>query len=158
MENKDRTRVCKYTNCKHNDKVHIDIEPFVKGKDGFYHEDCYKEKTDLQLFRSLWSENISPTVVFSDLNRILKQLLSINGVSVDYLLFVLQYVIDNHCNLRYPAGFKYYVDNQNIKDAYEKKNRKIVSPSNFVAKENKDDSPKFSINRKPSGFNSILGG
>lgn len=158
MENKDRTRVCKYINCKHNDKVHIDKEPFVKGKDGFYHDDCYKEKADLQLFRSLWCENISSTVVFSDLNRILNQLMSRKGVTVDYLLFVLQYVIDNKCNLRYPAGFRYYVDNQNIKAAYEKKNKKIIAPFDFVVSNTVDDAPKFSINQKPSGFNSILGG
>lgn len=158
MENKDRTRVCKYSNCKHDDKIHIDKEPFVKGKDGFYHEDCYKDKTDLQLFRSLWCENISSTVVMSELNSILKQLLSKKGVSVDYLLFVLEYVINNKCNLHYPAGFRYYVDNQDIKKAYEKKNRKIIPPTEFVATDGEDNTPKFSVNKKPSGFNSILGG
>ena len=158
MENKDRTRVCKYINCKHNDKIHIDKEPFIKDKYGFYHEDCYKEKTDLQLFRNLWCEKISSTVVMSELNSILRQLLSRQGVSVDYLLFVLDYVINNKYTLRYPGGFKYYVDNQDIKKAYEKKNRKIVPPTEFVAIDKEDNAPKFSINKKPSGFNSILGG
>lgn len=158
MENKDRTRVCKYIYCKYNDKVHIDTEPFVKGKDGFYHEDCYKEKADIQLFRSLWCENINSTVVFSDLNKMLSELISKRGISVDYLLFVLQYVIDNHCKLNYPAGFRYYIDNKDIKAAYEKKNRKLIPQSKFVANDDNNNSPKFSVNKKPSGFSSILGG
>ena len=158
MEKKDRTRVCKYLNCKHNDKVHIDTEPFVKAKDGFYHEDCYKEKKDLQIFRNMWYENISSTVVYSELNRTLNQLLSKKDVTIDYLLFVLQYVIDNHLNLHYPAGFRYFVDKQDIKEAYIKKTRKIISVSNFTAEDNSDESPKFSVNKKPLGFNRILGG
>lgn len=158
MEKKDRTRVCKYLNCKHNDKIHIDIEPFVKAKEGFYHEDCYKEKKDLQLFRNIWYENISSTVVYSELNRTLNQLLSKRDVTVDYLLFVLQYVIDNNLNLRYPAGFRYFVDKQDIKDAYIRKTRRTISVSDFTAEDNPNDHPTFSVNKKPLGFNRILGG
>lgn len=158
MGNKSNTRVCKYPNCKHNDKIHIDTDSFVKAKEGFYHEDCYKEKKDLQLFRSMWCENINSTVIFSELNGILNQLLSRKNVTVGYLLFVLQYVIDNHLNLHYPAGFRYFADKQSIKDAYAKKTQKTVSMSDFSAKDVPDNSPKFSVNRKPTGFNRILGG
>lgn len=158
MENKKKTRVCKYIHCKHDGRIDIETEPFVKQKDGFYHEDCYKEKTDLQLFRSLWCENISSTVVFSDLNRTLNQLMFEQGVSAEYLLFVLQYIIDHHCKLRYPAGFRYYVDKQDIKNSYEKKNKKVVSTSKFVANDDEANEPKFIVHQKPSGFNSILGG
>lgn len=92
------------------------------------------------------------------MNRTLNQLLSKKDVTVDYLLFVLQYIIDNHLNLHYPAGFRYFVDKQDIKEAYIRKTRKIISVSNFTAEDNTDDSPKFSVNKKPLGFNRILGG
>lgn len=157
MENKDRTRVCKYAQCKHNDKVHIDLEPFYKDKYGYYHEDCYKEKTDLQLFRELWVKHISPTVVYSELNKILNSFIS-RGITSDYLLFVLQYIINHNHKLRYPAGLQYYLDKQYIKDAYKQINKKIISNSEFTAQEDNDNSPKFSVNTTKTGFGSILGG
>lgn len=117
MGNKDRIGICKYSNCKHNHKINMDTESYIKGVDGLYHEDCHKEKTSLQLFNILWRENISQTVNLYDLNNTLKQLMSIKGISADYLLFALRYVINNHYSLHYPAGFKYYVNRQEIKDA-----------------------------------------
>lgn len=112
----------------------------------------------MQLFRNLWVQKISATVVHSQLNKMLSQLIS-NGVSSDYMLFTLQYVIDNKKNLSYPSGFRYYLDYPEIKTAYEKaKVKKVVETADFTVKESEDTAPKFSINKKPSGFNSILGG
>ena len=151
------TRVCKYGQCKHGGKVKIDTEPFVK-ENGYYHEDCYQEKCDLQRFRNLWRDNISTTVVYSQLNKTLNQLIS-NGISTDYMLFALQYVIKNGCKLNYPSGFRYYLDYPQIKEAYAKsKAKKVVATADFTVKADSDDAPKFSVNRKPTGFNSILGG
>ena len=153
-------RVCRFQNCKHGKRVNINTEAFVKDNKSFYHEDCYKIKTDLQLFRDLWYKHISSTVVHSQLNQVLNQLVSQN-VPSDYLLFVLQYVIDNHLSLRYPAGIRYYVDYPKIKEAYQKKK---IANADFSIKNNgykadfsiDDDAPTFSVKRKPSGFNKIL--
>ena len=156
MTREKGARVCKYPNCKHGGKVNIEQEVFVKEKGSFYHEDCYKDKVDLQLFRNIWVENISSTVVYSQLNQMLNQFIS-KGISTKYLLFTLQYVIDNHLNLKYPAGFKYYIDYPKIKEAYQKSvQRKIVSADFTVKDDGCDNAPKFSFKRKPSGFNSIL--
>lgn len=155
-ENKDRTRVCKYKGCKHNDKIHIDREEYIKEEKFFYHTDCYKEKKDLMYFRNLWYERISPTVVVSQLNLIINEYLE-KGVTTDYLIFVLEYVVQNHLNLRYPPGFRYFVDKDEIKKAYEKTNKKIIKNSDFVATE-QDFSPVFSVPNKSSGFSKILGG
>lgn len=150
-------RVCKYGLCKHGGKINIETEPFVKDC-GYYHEDCYQDKCNLQLFRNLWRDNISSTVVYSQLNKTLNQLIS-NGVSTEYLLFTLQYVIRNGCNLNYPAGFRYYIDYPEIKKEYTKKKvQKVVANADFTVKEDTDDSPKFSVNHKQTGFGSILGG
>ena len=51
------------------------------------------------------------------------------------------------------------LDYPEIKTAYEKaKVKKVVETADFTVKEAEDTAPKFSINKKPSGFNSILGG
>lgn len=151
-------RVCRYKRCRHGGKINIETDKFVKDNGCYFHEDCYQERADMKLFRNLWSEHISDTVVYSQLNRTLNELLDIESITSDYLLFVLQYVIDNHCKLRYPGGFKYYVDKQEIKDAYKKKRMKKIQKTDFVVKEDETDAPTFSIPKKPNGFSSILGG
>lgn len=154
----DKTRVCQNKRCKHGGKILIDSEPFVKEKNGYYHESCFQEKKDMMLIRDLWMKHVSATVVISQLNKVLSELLDIPGVTSGYLVFVMQYVIDNHCKLRYPMGFKYYVDNQNIRDAYTKKTKPVVKQAQFVVKQDIDNVPVFSAPKKPSGFASILGG
>ena len=83
------------------------------------------------------------------------------GVSSEYLVFVLDYVIKNKMNLRHPQGFKYYVDRQEIKDAYQKHliaKSGANNKSNFVVTDDSSTAPKFSVTQKPQGFKSILGG
>ena len=147
---------CKYSKCKHDGSIDINSDEFVKEGNNYFHKDCHQEKSDLQLFRNIWVQKISATVVHSQLNKILSQLIS-NGVSSDYMLFTLQYVIDHKKNLSYPSGFRYYLDYPEIKTAYEKaKVKKVVETADFTVKEAEDTAPKFSINKKPSGFQSIL--
>lgn len=147
---------CKYGKCKHGFSINTNSDEFVKEGISYFHKDCYQEKQDLQLFRSLWVQEISETVVYSQLNKMLSQLIS-KGISSDYILFTLQYVIDNKKSLNYPSGFRYYLDYPQVKEAYEKtKVRKVVEKADFTAKETEDAAPKFSIERKPKGFQNIL--
>ncbi len=154
-----KTRVCKYMRCKHADKINLECDHFVVDDNGMYfHEDCYQEKCDMALLRDMWAKNISPTVVYSQLNKVLYELLDLPTVTSGYLIFVLQYIIDNKCKLRYPNGFKYYVDRQEIKDAYKKKTQPVITNKQFVATVVEKNDPVFSIPKKTSGFGSILGG
>lgn len=166
---KRNIRKCRFVNCKHSSKdIDIESESYVKDGSLYFHEDCYKLKKsnewkdqqtrkDLTEFRNLWWKSISKTVNFSQLMRILNDYIA-RGVSSDYLLFALKYCINNHLNLNYPNGFKYYVDRQDIKQAYDKhlmlKASKKVSNIKITDKDNQ--SPTFNVNNKPKGFNSIL--
>lgn len=156
MGESNTQRVCQYTQCKHGKKINIGIDKYRKESKGYYHEDCFQEMKDMQLFRNLWITHISNTVRYSELNRILNEYLQ-RGVSSAYLLFALQYIIDNHMNLNYPAGFRYYIDRSDIKQAYQKNKQNAVSKAEFTAKDVKDNSPKFSIQSKPTGFGAIFG-
>lgn len=169
MAKKSNIKTCRYQHCKHATKA-IDItcdEYVVKGS-MYFHKDCYKakekgewkdEKTkaDLQFIKNLWIENISKTVVYSQLFRILNELLE-RGIESEYLVFTLQYCIEHKLNLNYPAGFPYYVDKKEIREAYTKKKlaQSGFSKDSFVAVEDDNSSPKFSISKKPNGFQSIL--
>lgn len=169
MAGETNIKVCRYKRCKHPDK-NIDItkdEYVVKGT-MYFHRDCYKSKAsgewkdedtkkDLQYIKTLWLENISKTVVYSQLFRILNDLLE-RGIESAYLVFVLQYCIEHKLNLNYPAGFPYFVARQDIKDAYTRK--KLASSgynkNSFIVVEDDSVAPKFSINPKKSGFQNIL--
>ena len=171
MARKSDIKVCRYKKCRHPDcKINIAEESFVLlGKSSYYHSDCYENKqsedrkeeqlkADIQLIKNLWLENISNTVVISQLYLEINRLVRERDIPSDYVIFVLQYCIKNKCKLRYPAGLKFYVDRQEIKAAYKKSKMPKIDASSFTADQAQAvEAPKFTVNQKPSGFSSILG-
>ncbi|MDY4494858.1 MAG: hypothetical protein SPE24_08235 [Erysipelotrichaceae bacterium] len=167
--NRKSFRVCRYCNCPHPLKqIDISTDDFVVDGKLYYHRKCYDTKLDeeeknkqkskdYEYFRNQWVKNISNTVVYSQLYKVLNELIA-RGIELDYLIFTLNYIIEHKMNLHYPAGFPYFVDKKEIKEAYAKK--KLASSgynkNSFVAVENDDTAPKFSVNKKPNGFQSIL--
>lgn len=171
MAKKSDVKICRCADCHYPEKI-IDTteDEYVVVNKRYFHSDCYDEmckaeeseaklKADIQLIKNMWIENVSDTVVYSQLYMEINRLIRERGISSEYIIFVLDYCIKNKCKLRYPAGLKYYVDKQEIKDAYAKKEaKKVVGGATFKIDETaQDDSPKFTVNKKPSGFNSILG-
>lgn len=171
MSKKSDIKHCRYQQCKHDtNDIDITCDEYVVKGSMYYHKDCYKAKVngewkdeatkaDLQLIKNLWFEHISKTVVYSQLFRVLNDFIE-RGVKSDYLVFVMNYVIENKLNLNYPAGFKYFVDKKEIKDAYAKK---VNTPKGydrelFSIKEKENEEPKFTVSKKSIGFNKILGG
>lgn len=161
-------RKCHYIKCLHETQdIDISKEEFQKDGRLYYHKDCYelkkksdwkdqKTKEDIRSIIDLWNEHISNTVNFGYLTKILNEYIA-RGVSSEYLLFVLRYVIDHKMKLNYPPGFRYYVDKQIIKEAYNKqKTREMLKKQSFDNIQKQDDSPKFSIKQKNNGFQSIL--
>ena len=169
MTKKSDIKACRYRQCKHATKdIDITCDEYVVKGNMYYHKDCYKAKVsgewkdettkaDLQLIKNLWLKHISKTVVYSQLFKMLNDFIA-RGIESDYLVFVMNYVIEHKMNLNYPAGFKYYVDKKEIRDAYTKKKLSATgySKDSFVAVEKKDTAPKFSVNQKPNGFQSII--
>ena len=166
---REQTKICWYIKCKHNTKeINIETEEYVRRDNHYFHRDCYtakingewkddKTKADLQTIKNLWVENISNEVVFSDLFRRLNELVS-KGIDSEYLVFVMMYIINHRLNLNYPAGFKYFVEKREIKEAYAKRQLKSSGKSDnpFVVKDDGSTAPKFSVKSKSSGFQSIL--
>lgn len=167
---RSKLKKCSYRNCNHSSKtIDTACEEYQLRKGKYYHPDCLisfeknidKEtiiSADIQLIKNMWIADISDTVVIPCLYAELNKLIADRGISSKYVVFVVDYCIKNKCNLRYPGGLKYYVDRQEIKNAYEKEQAKeIVKKAEFIADISAEDtSPKFSINKKPTGFSSIL--
>lgn len=172
MSKKSDIKTCRFVGCTHGKKIDISKDEYVMPKKGmYYHSDCYKthkdgnwkdEKTrlDLQYIKDQWALRINRNVVFSQLMRILNEFVA-RGISSDYLVFVFDYVIKHKMKLNYPNGFKYYVDNQEIKTAYKKSKLKKIDNSKFVVEQSSFDNlqkakpPPITL-RKPQGFGSIL--
>lgn len=162
-------KVCRYKNCKHADKsIDISKDDFVKAGRLFFHSDCYKEKTtneekekatsaDMQFIKNLWIENISQTVSIPLLFKILREYLD-RGISSDYLVFVMQYIVSHHCKLNHPFGFRYYIDDDTIKMEYKKKIKPEIPKDAFSVVESQEEytEKKFSAPKKLNGFGSIL--
>lgn len=169
-EAKVRYKRCCHKKCGHaNTIIDTYTEEFVKDNTKHYHLDCWSElkaeetkeneiKADIQLLKNLWVENISNTVPIAQLYRELNLMIREQGIDSKYVVFVLEYCIKNKCNLRYPGGLKYFVDRQEIKDAYTKlQAKKIVGNAKFTVDESaQEDTPKFSVSKKSGGFASIL--
>lgn len=171
MARKADIKICRYAKCKHAEKkINISEDLFVVDGRKYYHQECFdalereeaseaKLKADIQLIKNMWIENISDTVVFSQLYIEINRLVRERGIESEYVIYVLDYCIKNKMNLRYPAGLKYYIDNEEIKSSYEKtKIRKIIEKADFSVHETTDTAPKFTINKKTGGFSNILRG
>ena len=172
---KSDLKICPYCKCPFPDhEVDISRDSFTKAKNGrYYHAECFEkeqkekqrtteEKADLALFMDLWNKHISNTVNYGMLRKILNEYM-MRGVSTDYLLFCLQYIIANRCVLNYPNGFKYYVDRKEIKEAYEKKQiQKQYDEMKREAAQNtqpigSSNAPHFAVQKQQSqGFEKIL--
>ena len=92
--------------------------------------------------------------------RVLNEFVA-RGVSSDYLVFVFDYVIKHKMKLNYPNGFKYYVENPEIKAAYRKSKLEKVDQSKFTVESSNFDVPQKTepsplISKRPQGFGSIL--
>lgn len=157
---KSELRVCRYAHCLHETKnINLTSDQYVKDGKQYFHEDCYKTKNDIQMIKTLWHDNIDGMVVFSQLNKIINNLIFNDYISSDYILFAVKYAIDHKdIKLQYPPGLKYVLGNKKVKDAYKKMTSPKYTQSDFVAKEENSNAPKFSFKNKNIGFGSILGG
>lgn len=162
-------KTCRYEMCPCK-TIDITKDDYtLVGKSMYYHTECLKKKragewkdektkSDLQYIKNQWVLHIDQTVVFSQLFRELNNLL-VRGISSEYLVFVFDYVVKNKMPLRFPGGFKYFVNKKEIQDAYQKQKAKEnkIDLNGFTAKDS-DNTPSFNLPKKKFGFGSLFGG
>ena len=152
-------RLCKYKYCQHEGKRITGNDEFVASGNSYYHKDCFQSKEDVQYIKNLWISHISQTVSIPLLYKVIYEYIE-RGVSSEYLVFVLEYVVKNHCKLNYPLGFKYYIDDPEIKKKFDSQKIGKIPAESFVAVEPQEEPQKksYSLPKRASGFASILGG
>lgn len=122
-------------------------------------EKSEKTKADLLYIRNNWGIHISKTVPYGQLMKCLNDLIA-RGISSDYLVFTFDYVVKHKLNLNYPAGFQYFLDRKEIKEAYNKSKLPKYQNSMFSIndkefKEPQDIIPRI-ITENQKGFGKIF--
>jgi hypothetical protein len=109
---------CGYNQCKLGKEVTKDIA--IKHGVKYYHKECLKEALNKNEIRKLFFEYINPTEVATVLNRTINNIIDIKNVSSDFLLYALKYVIKNKLILNHAGGLYYIINNDKIKESYNK--------------------------------------
>jgi hypothetical protein len=153
-----KTFKCAYNQCKYNKEVNEDVA--VKKGSRYYHLDCLKESQNKNEIRKLFLEKINATEVVSGLNRTINNIVDVKGISSEFLLYALRYVINNKLPLNHAAGLYYIINNSKIKDSYQKEKSKIVAKTindNLIQDIKTEKEVSFKIKKdEDTGWDKIL--
>lgn len=117
--------MCKYPYCKEIEEL-CDANHIIIGKKE-YHSVCAKKMKAKEEIKKLYAERVSSTVVFSQLQKIIHNIVDIKDVSPEYFYFALRYAINHQITINYPASLYYIIDNSDIKTAYKKFTQKKLN-------------------------------
>lgn len=149
---------CGYKQCKLGNEVDKDIA--VKKGNRYYHKECLQEINNKEEIRKLFLEKVNPQEVITSLNGVIKKLVNDKGISSEFLLFALRYVIKNKVQLNHAPGLFYIVNNEKIKQAYQKEkvNQMTKDIKNSVIDNYDKNEIKFNVNiDNKNSWDKILG-
>lgn len=175
MGKKSSYRVCSYANCPYLDKmVDIESENAIRIGTRYKHKTCDEISNNCIKIRDTYVNNVSNSVVMAQLCGVIKNLvfkkLRDDDLSPEksalkaseYLLFALNYAINNHMRIRNPLSLHYLIDNQRVKKAWEEKNSQVIekeimkSPIDFSGAKTTDYVMPEKIKNNPYGFENIF--
>jgi hypothetical protein len=103
-----------------------------KHNNRYYHEDCLQRTLDKQEIRKLYLEKINPAEVVKNLNSVINTIVETKGVDSSYLLFALNYCINNNIKISSPYGLHYIINNKTIKELYQNINNPKKLYGNYI--------------------------
>jgi hypothetical protein len=110
-----RTYKCWYVYCRFDGKVKS--EDAVKEGTKYYHKECHRNFKNLKRIRELCLE-LDGTVVFARLNQVLLELITVRKIEIDYILFVLETLLEDNVEIHLPYGLSYKLNDFKMKKAY----------------------------------------
>lgn len=118
-------RKCYWDHCDQDNMIDLKKDSYVKDEKNnrCYHEKCWQERNKLQEIVSAFLQKVDKNASIAHLRKEVNRLVYEEKVSSDFVLFIVNYAADHQMGLRYPAGIKFYLNNQEITEAY---NRKIL--------------------------------
>jgi len=127
---------CKYSHCKHKTKEIPKGEEILVGKSSYYHQDCYEEIETIKNIIDTYVKKVDSHPIMSLLRKVINEIIYKHNVDANFLLFALNYCIDQGWNIRYPQGLYYVVKN---KEANQKWKQMISSEYKSRIKKMKND-------------------
>lgn len=118
---KQKTYKCSYKHCKHSSPLISEDESPVKVGSRYMHEDCAKNQENITAIRDLYFNEVSNTVVMSQLVNVINNIIFNKNVDSDYLLFALKYALKYKIQIKSPYTLHYIIDYKRIKDAWQSK-------------------------------------
>lgn len=118
-ETKSRLYKCWYKNCKIGKVANNEA---IKIGNKRYHKKCYQDLEDLKKCRELYVEYINPAVVHVQLNSTINNLVNDKKIKPCYLLYVIEYIIDNKLEVKSVYSLHYFINNYKIKNSYKSLN------------------------------------
>lgn len=112
---------CWYKYCKTH-KV-LDNEAIKIGNKR-YHKECLNNQENLKKCREMYIQYLQPSVVYLQLNKAIKTLIEDKKISVEMLLFTIEYLIDNNIEVNSPYFLYYKVNDYKIIKAFNEQNIK----------------------------------
>lgn len=150
---KQSTVHCKYSKCLHGSRE-ISKDDAVKIGNCYYHLDCLKTKEDIKKIIDLFTKHINPNPVYSNLQKVIDNIVFKKQLGSDFLLFGLKYYIDHKIPLNYPQGLYYVIQNKQVIEAYKKPEIKNIRNKVEIKEETNQSFTHIPI--KNNGFADIL--
>ena len=126
---------CKY--CTHPGGIINEDDDYIRRGTTYFHKDCRDKMDAVQRIFVLALEVIGEDVcVQSHLRKVINTIIYERGNSVDYFEFALNYSKANSSkqrglNVTNPNGLYYLIQNQNIRKAWDKRQKTDLATMNF---------------------------
>ena len=124
---------CRYPKCKYlHDSTNLLKSDAVQGGDKlfYYHPDCYHTMQSITKIRDLFVQHINPLMTSKQIATLVSTINNIvfnKGVDVDFLLFTVEYFINNKPGaLKHPYGLHYIIQDKDVAAAWKKKQDKQI--------------------------------
>ena len=148
---------CRWSHCKHDSKELKREDAVLSGKNAYYHADCFKEKETIQKILTTYQERVDAFPVWAQLRSIVNKIVFKQECDPEYLLFAMNYVLDNGGKLNTPMGLYYIIKDYKAKEAWERKRKQKQQQIDFVVEEDIKPTGEFNYSTRVSGFGKILG-
>lgn len=153
---------CKYSHCKHETTEIPNGEEVLVGKSSYYHKDCYEEMSTIKNIIDVFVKKVDEHPIMSLLRKVVNDIVYNHKVDAKYLLFALNYCVDNNLPIRHPQGLYYIVKNNAINQQWQhvlaSQNRKEIKErlkNVEINSEEEDKSFEYHV-QKAVGFEDIL--
>lgn len=116
----DKVYKCAFKHCQH-EPCEVSQGEAVKVGNRYMHQDCAEKSEYIKKTRDLYFEKISNTVVMKQLVSVLNNLVVQKNVDPKFLYFAVDFAISNKIPIKSPYGLHYLIDNNRIKEMWNKK-------------------------------------